>query len=51
MEGRDFQGKIEHVGSGQFQIFHSYGEMVRVMHDKMEDDNVPQSGSILRSWS
>ncbi|RJE47616.1 hypothetical protein A7K50_02905 [Dehalobacter sp. MCB1] len=51
MEDYDLQGRVEHVGSGDFQTFKSYGDMVRLMHNKVEEVGIPQSGSILRKWS
>jgi len=50
-EDYDLQGKIEHVGSGQFQTFHSVGDMVRLINHKIEEVGMPQSGSKLRNWS
>lgn len=49
-EGCDLQGKIEHMGSGQYRTFRSAGEMVRLIHRKMEEIGLPQASCILRTW-
>lgn len=49
-EGYDLQGKIEHMGSGQYQVFQSAGEMMRLIHGKLEESGLPQAGCILRTW-
>ncbi|UWG98580.1 hypothetical protein LPY66_07255 [Dehalobacter sp. DCM] len=49
LEG-DIQGKIEHIGSGQYQEFQSYGQMIQLINRTLEETGLPMSDSILRKW-
>jgi hypothetical protein len=49
-ENCDLQGKIEHVGSGQSRTFRSAGELIKLIHEKMEETGLPQASCRLRTW-
>lgn len=47
----DIQGKIEHIGSGQYQNFQSYGQLIQLICLTLEETGSPQSDCMLRRWS
>lgn len=47
----DVQGKIEHIGSGQYQNFSSYGQLIQLINQMLEEPGSPQADCILRKWS
>lgn len=48
--GKDWQGKVEHVQSGQVQQFRSCIELFRLMQEKLERTGCPQSAMERRLW-
>ncbi len=48
--GVTWQGKVEHVQSGQVQQFRSCIELFRLMQEKLERTGCPQSATERRSW-
>ncbi|RQD73028.1 MAG: hypothetical protein D5R97_09980 [Candidatus Syntrophonatronum acetioxidans] len=49
---RDFswQGKVEHLPSGQEQTFENFLELLFLMERKMEELGSPQEATEKRSW-
>lgn len=45
-----WQGKVEHVQSGQVQQFRSCIELFRLMQEKLERTGYPQSATERRCW-
>lgn len=48
--GITWQGKVEHVQSGQVQQFRSCIELFRLMQEKLERTGCPQSAMERRLW-
>jgi len=45
-----WQGKVEHVQSGQVQQFRNCVELFRLMQEKLEQTGCPQSATERRTW-
>ena len=43
-------GKIEHIHTGQVQLFRSYREMLLLIQGKLDQINFPQADTEMRTW-
>jgi hypothetical protein len=50
MENATFKGYIENIQSGQIQNFRSFMEMIALIQQKLDENNFPQSTTVMRSW-
>ncbi|MBS4022814.1 MAG: hypothetical protein KGZ79_10425 [Dethiobacter sp.] len=51
VQNATWQGKIEHIQSGQAQLFRSFLEMLFLAQEKLDTLGYPQPDTELRSWS
>lgn len=46
----NYQGKIEHVQSGQVQLFDDFVEMMLLIQEKLDQTGFPQPDTEIRAW-